>query len=611
MANQDYQDLRNIAIIAHVDHGKTTLVDGLLRQSGIFRTNQQVEERIMDSNDLERERGITILSKNTSVRYNTTKINIVDTPGHSDFGGEVERVLKMVDGVLLLVDSFEGPMPQTRFVLRKALELNLKPIVVVNKIDRPDARVNQVLDEVLELFIDLDASEDQLDFPVVYASAKQGQATIDLDQPGEDLKPLFETILKHVPAPAGDREGTLQLLVNNTEYDSYQGRMVVGRVYRGHLKSGQGVAIIKHDGTITSGRLGKLYVFEGLGRVEVEQAPCGEIVTFAGIEDVRIGDTVADKENPEQLPPISIDEPTIKMNFIVNDSPFAGQEGKFLTSRELRARLYKEMEKDVSLRVSDTDSADVFEVAGRGELHLSILIETMRREGYELAVSKPEVIFRRDENGALLEPMELLFVDIPDDHMGPVMELLGNRRGEMQNMLNMGGNQLRLEFKVPARGLIGFRNQLLTETRGNGVMNHIFHGFEPYKGDITSRRHGVLIAFETGEATQYGLHQAQDRGELFITPGTKVYQGMVVGEHSREQDLEVNICRKKQLTNMRASGSDTSLRLEEPRKFSLDEALEYLSDDELLEVTPTQLRMRKRYLTKQDRERAKKAGRSA
>ena len=611
MTNQDYQDLRNIAIIAHVDHGKTTLVDGLLRQSGIFRVNQQVEERIMDSNDLERERGITILSKNTSVRYETTKINIVDTPGHSDFGGEVDRVLKMVDGVLLLVDAFEGPMPQTRFVLRKALELNLKPIVVVNKIDRPYARVDQVLDEVLELFIDLDASEEQLDFPVVYASAKQGLATTDLDQPGNDLRPLFDTVLQHVPAPEGDRDGALQLLVNNTEYDSYQGRMVVGRVYRGQLKSGQGIALIKHDGTITSGRLGKLYVFEGLGRVEVEQAPCGEIVTFAGVEDVRIGDTVADKENPEQLPPITIDEPTIKMNFIVNDSPFAGQEGKFLTSREIRARLYKEMEKDVSLRVNDTDSPDVFEVSGRGELHLSILIETMRREGYELAVSKPEVIFRRDENGALLEPMELLFVDIPDDKMGPVMELLGNRRGEMQNMVNMGGNQLRLEFKVPARGLIGFRNQLLTETRGNAVMNHVFHGFEAYKGDIASRRQGVLIAFETGEASQYGLHQAQERGQLFIIPTTKVYQGMVVGEHSREQDLEVNVCKKKHLTNMRSSNSEASLRLEEARKFSLDEALEYLSDDELLEVTPTDLRMRKKYLTKQDRERAKKAGRSA
>lgn len=611
MSNHDYQDIRNIAIIAHVDHGKTTLVDGLLRQSGIFRANQQVEERVMDSNELERERGITILSKNTSVRYQNTKINIVDTPGHSDFGGEVERVLKMVDGVLLLVDAFEGPMPQTRYVLRKALELKLKPIVVINKIDRPDARVHQVVDEVLELFIDLDASDEQLDFPVLYASAKQGIATAEPNQPGRDLRPLFETILKHVPAPVGDPDGPLQLLVNNTEYDPYQGRMVVGRIQRGKLKTGQSVMLIKHDGTSLPSRIGRLYVYEGLSRVEVEQAPCGEIVTFAGLEDVRIGDTVADRDHPEQLPPINIDEPTIKMNFMVNDSPFAGQQGKFLTSRELRARLYREMEKDVSLRVSDTDSPDVFEVAGRGELHLSILIETMRREGYELAVSKPEVIFRRDENGKLLEPMELLFVDIPEENMGAVMELLGNRRGEMLNMVNMGGNQLRLEFKVPARGLIGFRNQLLTETRGNGVMHHIFHGFEPYKGDIVRRRQGVLIAFETGEATVYGLHQAQERGQLFITPTTKVYQGMVVGEHNRENDLEINVCKKKHLTNMRASGSEAALRLEEPRIFSLDEALEYLSDDELLEVTPTDLRIRKKYLTKQERERAKKGGRSA
>ncbi|WP_031515072.1 translational GTPase TypA [Desulfofalx alkaliphila] len=599
------QDIRNIAIIAHVDHGKTTLVDGMLKQSGIYRDNQQVVERVMDSNELERERGITILAKNTSVRYGGTKINIVDTPGHSDFSGEVERVLKMVDGVLLLVDSFEGAMPQTRFVLRKALELNLMPIVVINKIDRPDARVEEVVDEVLELFIELDASDEQLDFPVVYASAKDGVATADLSKQGSDLRPLFETIIAHVPAPTGDAEGPLQLLVNNTEYDPYQGRMVVGRISRGRLKAGQGVALIRHDGTVLPAKLGRLYVFEGLERVEVDQACCGEIVTFAGIADVRIGDTVADKDRPEQLPPIAIGEPTLKMNFMVNDSPFSGQEGKHLTSREIRARLYKEMEKDVSLRVRDTDSPDVFEVAGRGELHLSILIETMRREGYELSVSKPEVIYKK-ENEVLLEPMELLIVDIPEDKMGPVMEMLGNRRGEMLNMISLGGGQLRLEFKVPARGLIGFRTQLLTETRGHAVMNHMYHGYEPYKGEIQSRYQGVLIASEDGEATVFGLHSVQDRGTLFISPGTPVYEGMIVGEHSRERDLEVNVCKKKHLTNMRSSHAEGALRLEEPRKYSLEQALEYLAKDELLEVTPTGLRMRKKYLQKHQREKAAK-----
>ncbi|MBM7856080.1 GTP-binding protein [Desulfohalotomaculum tongense] len=602
---QKKQDIRNIAIIAHVDHGKTTLVDGMLKQSGIFRENQQVEERVMDSNELERERGITILAKNTSVRYGNVKINIVDTPGHSDFGGEVERVLKMVDGVLLLVDAFEGPMPQTRFVLRKALELNLKPIVVVNKIDRPDARVEQVVDEVLELFIDLDASDEQLDFPVVYTSAKDGVATMDISEPGQNLKPLFETILEHVPEPEGDANGPLQLLVNNTEYDPYQGRMAVGRINRGSLKSGQQVVLIHHDGTTVPARLGRLYVFEGLNRTETKEAGCGEIVTFAGLEDVRIGDTVADPEHPEQLPPITVDEPTLKMNFIVNDSPFAGREGKFLTSRELRARLYKEMEKNVSLRVRDTENPEVFEVSGRGELHLSILIETMRREGYELAVSKPEVIYKKKDN-VLLEPVELLYVDIPEDKMGAVMEILGNRRGEMQNMINMGGGQLRLEFKVPARGLIGFRTQLLTETRGQAVMNHVFYGYEPYKGDIKRRYHGVLIASESGESTLYGLHSVQDRGTLFITPGTEVYEGMIVGENAREQDLEVNVCKKKHLTNMRNSTAEAALRLEEPRKLSLEEALEYLGDDELLEITPANLRMRKKLLQKHQREKAAK-----
>lgn len=604
------ESIRNIAIIAHVDHGKTTLVDSLLRQSGLFRENQQVEERILDSNDLERERGITILAKNTSVRYGHTKINIVDTPGHADFGGEVERVLKMVDGVLLLVDAFEGPMPQTRYVLRKALELNLKPIVVINKIDRPEARVKEVEDEILELFIELEANDEQLDFPVCYASARNGIATLDINLPGENMRPLFDLIIKHVPAPEGDPDGPLQLLVNNTEYDSYQGRMAIGRVQRGVIKSGQQVALIRHDGTVVPAKLGRLYSFEGLKREEIKQAPFGEIVAFTGLEDVRIGDTVADKDQPEQLPPISIDEPTLKMNFMVNDSPFAGKEGKYVTSREIRARLYKETEKNVSLRVSDTESPDCFEVAGRGELHLSILIETMRREGYELAVSKPEVIFKR-EDGVLKEPMEKLYVDIPEDKMGPVMEILGNRKAEMLNMTNMGGGQLRLEFKIPARGLIGFRTQLLTETRGHGVMNHEFYGYEPYKGEINRRHQGVLIAYETGEATVYGLHGAQDRGVLFIEPGTKVYAGMIVGEHSRDHDLEINVCKKKHLNNLRSSTAEAALRLDEPHKLSLEDALEYLGDDELLEITPTSLRLRKKYLSKEAREKARKSGRSA
>lgn len=604
------ESIRNIAIIAHVDHGKTTLVDSLLRQSGLFRENQQVEERILDSNDLERERGITILAKNTSVRYGHTKINIVDTPGHADFGGEVERVLKMVDGVLLLVDAFEGPMPQTRYVLRKALELNLKPIVVINKIDRPEARVKEVEDEILELFIELEANDEQLDFPVCYASARNGIATLDINLPGENMRPLFDLIIKHVPVPEGDPDGPLQLLVNNTEYDSYQGRMAIGRVQRGVIKSGQQVALIRHDGTVVPAKLGRLYSFEGLKREEIKQAPFGEIVAFTGLEDVRIGDTVADKDQPEQLPPISIDEPTLKMNFMVNDSPFAGKEGKYVTSREIRARLYKETEKNVSLRVSDTESPDCFEVAGRGELHLSILIETMRREGYELAVSKPEVIFKR-EDGVLKEPMEKLYVDIPEDKMGPVMEILGNRKAEMLNMTNMGGGQLRLEFKIPARGLIGFRTQLLTETRGHGVMNHEFYGYEPYKGEINRRHQGVLIAYETGEATVYGLHGAQDRGVLFIEPGTKVYAGMIVGEHSRDHDLEINVCKKKHLNNLRSSTAEAALRLDEPRKLSLEDALEYLGDDELLEITPTSLRLRKKYLSKEAREKARKSGRSA
>lgn len=599
------ENIRNIAIIAHVDHGKTTLVDAMLKQSGIFRENEQVMERVMDSNDLERERGITILAKNTSVRYGPTKINIVDTPGHSDFGGEVERVLKMVDGVLLLVDAFEGPMPQTRYVLRKALELGLRPVVVVNKIDRQEARPVEVVDEILELFIELEAGDDLIDFPVIYTSAKAGVATTDLSAPGLDLRPLFDSIISHVPAPGGDPDGPLQLLVNNTTYDQYQGRMVVGRVCRGAITSGQHVTLIRHDGTAAGARIGRLYVFEGLERVEVPRAGCGEVVTFAGLEDVNIGETVACPDNPDQLPPITVDEPTLKMTFMVNDSPFAGREGKHVTSRELRARLFKETEKNVSLKVTETGNQDAFEVKGRGELHLSILIETMRREGYELQVSKPEVIFKKD-NGSLLEPMELLMVDIPEDRMGSVMEILGPRKGELLNMSGLGGGQLRLEFKVPARGLIGFRSQVLTETSGHAVINHVFAGYEPYKGDIQRRNRGVLIAFESGEATLYGIHSVQDRGVLFITPGTKVYEGMVVGEHCREQDLEVNVCKKKHLTNFRSSTAEASMRIEEPRTFSLEEFLEYLGDDELLEITPRDLRMRKKHLNKNERQRVQK-----
>ncbi|ABO49018.1 GTP-binding protein TypA [Desulforamulus reducens MI-1] len=605
------QDIRNIAIIAHVDHGKTTLVDGMLKQSGIFRANQIVQERVMDSNDLEKERGITILAKNTSVRYQGYKINIVDTPGHSDFGGEVERVLKMVDGVLLLVDASEGPLPQTRFVLRKALELNLVPVVVVNKIDRPDARISEVVDEIYELFFELGANDEQLEFPVVYAVARDGMATMDPDEPGTDLKPLFETIVNHFPAPQGDPEAPLQLLVNNTEYDTYVGRIAIGRISQGTIAAGQTVTVIDHDGNTRNFRTGRVYVYEGLERVEVPKATCGEIVVVSGLEDIKIGETIADKDNPVAIPPIKVDEPTLEMTFMVNDSPFAGQEGEHITSRKLKARLYKEMEKNVSLRVQDTESPDVWKVAGRGELHLSILIETMRREGFELQVSKPEVIYKRGENGELLEPMEMLLVDIPEDKMGPVMEMLGNRKGEMINMGPNGPGQLRLEFKVPARGLIGFRSQLLSETRGLAIMNHTYHGYEPFKGEIRRRYQGVLIAFETGDATFYGLNAAQDRGTLFVVPGTKVYEGMVVGEHVREQDIEVNICKKKQLTNHRSSTAEATVKLEEARIMSLEEALEYLSDDELLEITPKSLRIRKKFLEKNERARAKKAAQQA
>ncbi|NQS76416.1 MAG: translational GTPase TypA [Peptococcaceae bacterium] len=602
---------RNIAIIAHVDHGKTTLVDALLKQSGIFRKNQQVAERVMDSNELEKERGITILAKNTSVHYQGIKINIVDTPGHADFGGEVERALKMVDGVLLLVDAFEGAMPQTRFVLRKAMELNLKAVVVINKVDREGARVLEVGDEILDLFIDLDANEEQLEFPIIYTSAREGTATTKPHTKGQDMRPLFEAVLKYIPAPSGDIDGPLQLLVNNTEYDSFVGRMGTGCIKRGRLIAGQPVNIIGHRGELHQGRIGSLYVFEGLGKTAVEEAHCGDIVAFSGLDEIRIGETVACVDKPEQLAPIAVDEPTLKMNFMVNDSPFAGREGSYLTSRHLRARLFKEMEKNVSLQVEETDSPDVFRVCGRGELHLSILIETMRREGFELQVSKPEVIYQWDATGSKMEPMELLLVDIPEDKMGTVMENVGARKGEMLNMTTLGPDRLRLEFKIPARGLIGFRSKLLSETRGNGIMSHLFLGYEPYKGDIKERYQGVLIAFESGEANNYGLHSVQDRGVLFVIPGTKVYEGMIVGEHTREQDLEVNVCKKKHLTNMRSSTAETALRLEEPRQFSLEEALEYIGTDELLEITPQNLRMRKRVLSKSARGRAHKNSQTA
>lgn len=598
-------NLRNIAIIAHVDHGKTTLVDAMLKQSGTFRANQQVMERVMDSNDLERERGITILSKNTSVHWRNTKINIVDTPGHADFGGEVERVLKMVDGVLLIVDSFEGPMPQTRFVLRKALELKLVPIVVINKIDRPDARPAEVVDEVLELFIELGADDDQLDFPVVYASARQGIAGLEPDQLGNDLEPLFSLILEHIPAPKVDVDAPLQLLVTTLDSDDYVGKIVVGRLVRGTIHQGEAVTLIKRDGAFEKNKIGKVYVYEGLKRVDVPEAQAGEIVALTGLTSANIGETVASATEPEALDVIEVDEPTLTMNFMVNTSPFAGREGEYVTSRKLRERLFKEIETNVSLNVEETDSADVFRVSGRGELHLSILIENMRREGYELQVSKPEVIIKTID-GVKCEPIEYLTCDISETAMGSVMELLGQRKAEMVNMTNISPTQIRLEFKVPARGLIGFRGDFLTETRGEGIMSHVFHSYEPYKGDIPGRTRGVLIAFEDGEATGYGLNVAQERGVTFIEPGTRVYEGMIVGENSREQDIEVNVAKKKHVTNMRSSNSEEALRLENPRLFSLEQALEYIDDDELVEITPKSIRLRKRYLDRASRVRYSK-----
>lgn len=597
------ENLRNIAIIAHVDHGKTTLVDQLLRQSGTFRTNEQVAERVMDSNDLERERGITILSKNTSVMYGDVKINIVDTPGHADFGGEVERILTMVDGVLLLVDAFEGCMPQTRFVLKKALALGKKPIVVVNKIDRPMARPLEVIDEVLDLFIELGADDDQLEFPVVYASGRDGYASTDPNTPGTDLKPLFEMMVNEIEPPKGEADGPLQVLFSNIDYDDYVGRIGVGRVERGQIKSGQTAVLCHADGTTTNVRVAKLYMFEGLRRVEVECAGIGDIISVSGIESLNIGETLCAVDHIDPLPFVKIDEPTLSMNFMVNNSPFAGKEGKFVTSRNLRDRLFKEVETNVSLRVRETDSADTYEVSGRGELHLSILIETMRRQGYEFQVSRPSVIYKKDGD-TLLEPIELLMIEVPEEYVGVVMERLGSRKAELQNMGAREGGSTHLEFLIPARGLMGYRSQFLTDTNGNGIMNHIFHDYEPYKGDIDQRLTGSIVVHESGESTGYGLFNTQSRGRLFIGPGVPVYEGMVVGENPKNEDIVCNVCKKKQATNMRAAGSDDALKLVPHSTLSLEQSLEFIKEDELVEVTPENIRIRKRILSKELRMKA-------
>lgn len=598
-------NIRNLAIIAHVDHGKTTLVDGMLKQSGIFRSNESVMERVMDSNDLERERGITILAKNTAVVYRGVKINIVDTPGHADFGGEVERALSMVDGVLLVVDAFEGPMPQTRFVLRKALELGLCPIVVVNKVDRADARPVQVVDMVFDLFVDLGASNEQLDFPIIYASARDGVAGPEPDQLTGSLQPLFAAIVDHVPAPTGEAAAPFQLLVANLAYDNYVGKYAIGRVLRGTLAAGDPVAVIHADGKIERGRVNKVFVFEGLKKTETNHASVGEIVALSGLENVNIGETITHPDHTEQLPVISVDEPTLAMTFLVNNSPFAGREGPFVTSRKLRERLFRELDTNVSLRVEETDSPDSFKVAGRGELHLSILIENMRREGFELQVSKPVVILKKFD-GKAHEPVEHLVLDLPEEYMGGVMERLSRRKADMLDMAPTGPGQLRLEFHIPARSLIGFRSEFLTETRGNGVMNHTFSGYQPYKGEIPSRFQGALVAWEDGDATTYGLNAAEERGLLFIIPGTKVYEGMIVGQNNREDDLEVNVCKKKHLTNIRSSTAEDAIRLKEPRTHSLEEAIEFIADDELVEVTPKSIRLRKKLLKKHERQRAGK-----
>ena len=594
------ENLRNIAIIAHVDHGKTTLVDGLLRQSGTFRSNEQVDERVMDSNDLERERGITILSKNTCVMYKDTKINIIDTPGHADFGGEVERILMMVDGVLLLVDAFEGCMPQTRFVLKKALSLGKKVIVVVNKIDRPMARPEEVVDGVLDLFIELGADDEQIDFPVVYASGRDGFAMLSPTDEGKDLEPLFETIVNEIDPPTGDDTAPLQLLFSYFDYDDYLGRIGVGRVERGRVKAGQSVALCHADGTNSIVKISKIFMFEGLKRVEVEEAFFGDIIQVAGIDKLNIGETACDRDHIEPLPFVKIDEPTLSMNFMVNNSPFAGREGKFVTSRNIRDRLFKEVETNVSLRVEETDSADTFKVSGRGELHLSILIETMRRQGYEFQVSPPEVIYKTI-NGKLYEPIELLMIEVPQDYVGAVMERLGTRKAEIKNMGTREGGMSHLEFLIPARGLMGYRSQFLTDTNGNGIMNHVFDSYEEYKGDIEQRNTGSIIVHETGESTGYGLFNTQSRGRLFIGPGVEVYEGMIVGENPKNEDIVCNVCKKKQATNMRAAGSDDALKLVPPSILSLEQCLEFIKNDELVEITPKSTRLRKRILDKEQR----------
>ncbi len=594
------KDLRNVAIIAHVDHGKTTLVDQLLRQSGIFRENEAVAERVMDSNDLERERGITILSKNTAVMYNGTKINIVDTPGHADFGGEVERILMMVDGVLLLVDAFEGCMPQTRFVLKKALGLGKRPIVVLNKIDRPGARPEEVVDEVLDLFIELGADDDQLEFPVVYASARDGYASLDPHTPGTDMKPLFEAIVNEVPAPQGDPDGELQILFSNIDYDDYVGRIGIGRVERGSVKTGQSAVLCCRDGSTKNVKLTKLYQFEGLKRVECETASLGDIICVSGITDLNIGETVCSPDKIEPLPFVKIDEPTVSMMFMVNNSPFAGKDGKYVTSRNIRDRLFKEVETNVALRVEETDSADTFRVSGRGELHLSILIETMRRENYEFQVSRPNVIMKKID-GVQCEPIEFLIIEVPENYVGAVMEKLGSRKAELVNMGTRESGITHIEFKIPARGLMGYRSEFMTDTNGNGIMNHVFDGYEPYKGEIISRHTGSLIAHETGETTTYGLYAAQERGRLFVGPGTPVYEGMICGQSPKAEDLVVNVCKKKHITNTRASGSDDALKLTPHTVLSLEQCLEFIAEDELVEVTPHNIRMRKVILNKEQR----------
>ena len=600
------EDLRNIAIIAHVDHGKTTLVDEMLKQGGVFRDNQEVEDRVMDSNALERERGITILAKNAAAHYNGVKINIVDTPGHADFSGEVERILKMVNGVLLLVDSFEGTMPQTRFVLQKALELGLKVIVVVNKTDRPDARNKEVVDEVLELFMDLDASEEQLDCPFLYASAKAGHAVLDLADTPENMAPLFETILKYIPAPEGDPDADTQVLISTIDYNEYVGRIGVGKVERGTISVNQELMLLNHHDPDKHERvkISKLYEFDGLNKVEVKSATIGAIVAISGIADIHIGDTLCAGDNPESIPFQKISEPTISMNFLVNDSPLAGQEGKFITSRHLRDRLYRELNTDVSLRVEDTDTTECFKVSGRGELHLSVLIENMRREGYEFAVSKPEVLYHTDERGRKLEPIEIAYVDVPEEFSGTIIQKLSERKGELQGMSTASDGTVRLEFSIPSRGLIGFRNEFLTSTKGTGILNTMFDGYAPYKGDFPYRKQGSLIAFEAGETVTYGLFSAQERGTLFVGPGEKVYSGMVIGQNGKAEDIELNVCKTKHLTNTRSSSADDALKLVPPKVLSLEQAIEFIDQDELLEVTPKSLRIRKRILDSRDRKRA-------